>query len=236
MRSKLIILNLALAVAVVYAGLRIRAQWSQARQEEKAVLNKKAQAPAQQPLGALPATQPVLPSGYLDVAQKMLFDKSRNSTVVIETPPPPPPKPEPPLPAYHGQMNLGDGQMVILSEGSGPHKPIRPGEMIGEYKLVGATRTELAFEWDGKIIRKRVEEVMTRGGPQKQAEAQAPAPAAPAPQKAAPIKMGPGPDTGAGFKACNPNDGYPAGSVVDGYRRVDMVSPFGIQCRWDPVR
>ncbi len=236
MRSKLIILNLALAVAVVYAGFRIRAQWSQARQEEKAVLNKKAQAPAQQPLGALPATQPVLPSGYLDVAQKMLFDKSRNSTVVIETPPPPPPKPEPPLPAYHGQMNLGDGQMVILSEGSGPHKPIRPGEMIGEYKLVGATRTELAFEWDGKVIRKRVEDLMNRGGTQNQAEAQAPAPAAPA-QKAAPTKMiGPGLDTGAGFKACNPNDAYPDGAVVDGYRRVNESGPFGITCRWLPTR
>ena len=45
----------------------------------------------------------------------MLFDRSRNSTVVVEVPPPPPPKPMPPLPAYHGMMNLGDGPVAVMS-------------------------------------------------------------------------------------------------------------------------
>jgi hypothetical protein len=166
----------------------------------------------------------------------MLFDKSRNAIVVIEKPAPPPPKPEPPLPAYHGQMNLGDGPMVILSEGTGPHKPIRAGEMIGQYKLVEATRTELAFEWDGKVIRRKVEDLLDKSGGQSQATAQ-PAQAQAAPQPPPPAKlMGPGQDTGAGFKTCSPLDGYPNGAVVDGYRRVNTATPFGITCRWEPVR
>jgi hypothetical protein len=235
-RGKLIVLNLALAFAAIYAGLRVRSQWLQARQEEKAVLSKKAPAPAQQPLSALPPTHPVLPSGYIDVAQKMLFDKSRNATVVIEKPAPPAPVPDPPLPAYHGQMNLGDGPMVIMSEGSGPHKPIRRGEMIGAYKLVDVTRTELALEWSGKVIRKKVEELVDRGGSPSQAPAQ-PAQARAAPQPPPPTKlMGPGQDTGAGFRACSPLDGYPNGAVVDGYRRVNTETPFGIRCRWEPAR
>lgn len=236
MNRKLIVLNVALAVAALYTGFRVRGLWLQARQEEKAVLSKKAPAPAQQPLSALPPTHPVLPSGYLDVAEKMLFDKSRNATVVIEKVAPPPPIPDPPLPAYHGQMNLGDGPMVIMSEGSGPHKPVRPGEMIGEYKLVEVTRSELALEWGGKVIRKKVEELVDRGGSPGQAPAQA-AQAQAAPKPPPPAKLiGPGQDTGAGFKTCSPLDGYADGAVVDGYRRVNTATPFGIQCRWEPAR
>jgi TonB family protein len=38
-----------------------------------------------------------------------------------------------------------------------------------------------------------------------------------------------------GFKRCELNDNTPAGTVVDGYRKVVSPTPFGEACRWDPV-
>jgi len=31
------------------------------------------------------------------------------------------------------------------------------------------------------------------------------------------------------------NDSTPDGSVVDGYRKISVPTPFGNGCRWDPV-
>ena len=57
------------------------------------------------------------------------------------------------------------------------------------------------------------------------------APAPPVPQSA----LGPGADTGRGFKLCDPNDNMPVGSVVDGYRKMSYKTPFGTNCRWDQI-
>ena len=183
----------------------------------------------------------MLPSGYADIAQKMLFDKSRNSTVVIETPAPPPPKPMPPLPSYHGQMKLpGQDLIVFLSEGGrGPHRAVHIGDSIGEFKLVEANSEALTLDWDGKTITKNLKELVGTGGPGEQAapSAAVPRPAAPPPPPAAKPLIGPGADASMGSKTCAANDGYPDGAVVDGYRKVNIPTPFapvGL-CRWDPV-
>jgi hypothetical protein len=47
--------------------------------------------------------------------------------------------------------------------------------------------------------------------------------------------LGPGEDTGRGYKVCIPNDSTPDGSIVDGYRKVSIATPFGNACRWDPA-
>ena len=186
------ILDAALIAAAVYAGLHVRGQWRLAKERENAFLSRRVAPPAAPPLPALPPIPPVLPVEYADVAQKMLLDKSRNSTVVIETPPPPPPIPVPPLPFYHGQMRLpGELPIVILSETSGAaHQAVHPGEKIGPFKLVEATSRELAFAWGDKVIRKNLDELLDRSG--------ASAPAAPAarpntaPPPAAQVPGGPG--------------------------------------------
>ena len=67
--------------------------------------------------------------------------------------------------------------------------------------------------------------------------APAKAPAGPPPPVLPVIKtpLGPGEDTGRGYKVCQPNDSTPDDSVVDGYRKVSLRTPFGNACRWDPV-
>jgi hypothetical protein len=144
----------------------------------------------------------------------------------------------PPLPVYHGVMNIGDGAAAILSvNATSPQMEIHPGEMIGPFKLVDVTTEEIALEWDGKIIRKTVDEILDRATRQVVADASAPAPAAASAPVVPVVKseLGPGEDSGRGYKACQPNDSTPDDAVVDGYRKVSLRTPFGNACRWDPV-
>lgn len=239
MKRKLLLLNLVLVALLAYAGWQLRRAWVAARAREAAELNRKIKPAAPPPFTPLPPPGQVTPSGYADIAQQTLFDKSRNPTVVVEVPqvPAPPPKPMPPLPVYHGQMNIGDGPTAILSQSANsPHEAIRPGDPIGQFKLLSVNTEEIAFEWDGKRISKKVDELIDRTVVQ-QAAASTPRteqPAAP-PPPVAQTPQGPGADTGRGFKVCAPNDSTPAGTVVDGFRKVISATPFGDSCRWDPV-
>jgi hypothetical protein len=230
----LLILDVALIAAAIYAGVRVRGQWQAAKERENAVLNRRVAPAAPLPLAALPPVPPVLPVEYADIAQKMLLDKSRNSTVVIETPPAPPPVPVPPLPFYHGQMRLpGEGPIVILSETArAAHQAVHPGETIGPFKLLEATSQELAFGWQDKIIRKNLDELVDHGG------ASAPPPPGAGPGASPPPKSqtGPGKELTPEVKACVANDSYEDGAVVDGYRKTMLRSPFGVQCQWNQVK
>jgi hypothetical protein len=193
------------------------------------------------PFATLPTAPPVQPVGYADIAEKMLFSRDRNPVVVVETAPPPPPKPMPPLPVLYGVMDL-DGPTAIVAEKAGaPNRELRPGQTIGEFKLLAVNSQQVVFEWDGKRVERKVDELVYRR--REAAEAQvaeaprqertAPAPAAVAAPKPAPAE--PGVDMGRGFRACQPGDTSPPGTVVNGMRKVVSDSPFGQVCRWEPA-
>jgi hypothetical protein len=240
LKHKLAALNLGLAAFLAYAGFALRQEWLAGKAREAAELNKAVKPGPPPPWTPLAVAPAVAPAGYAAIAEQTLFDRSRNPNVVIETPPPPPPKPMPPLPLYHGQMNIGTGPMAILSAtANSAHQGLHPGETIGPFKLVDVNSDDITLEWEGKTIRKSVDELLDRGAAPQQAPAPAgrtEQPAAPPPPAAAPKSaIGPGADTGAGFKRCEANDSTPPGTVVDGYRKVISPTPFGEACRWDPV-
>jgi hypothetical protein len=238
LNRKLVLLNFVLLAIAAYAGWQLRMRWIAANAHAAAELSKQIKPLPPPPFSPLPAAPPVVPATYAQIAQQTLFDRSRNPTVEVVVPPPPPPKPMPPLPVYHGQMNIGSGPMAILSQtANGQHEALHPGESIGQFKLVDVTTEEIAFEWEGKVIRKNVDELLDRTASSPQAAAasvRTEQPAAPAPVVAK-SAIGPGADTGRGFKVCDPNDNTPMGSVVDGYRKTPYATPFGNACRWDPV-
>jgi hypothetical protein len=238
LKRKVLLLNAVLLALLTYAGWQLRHAWLAARAREAAELNRKVPRAAPPPFTPLPAAAPVAAGGYAEIATQMLFDRSRNPNVVVEVPAPPPappPKPMPPLPVYHGQMNIGSGPEAILSvTAAGAHEAIRPGEKIGQFKLVDVNSDEIEFEWDGNTVRRKVDTLIDRSA--------APAVAStagrteqPAPPPVVRTPLGPGEDTGRGPKVCQPNDSNPAGAVVDGYRKVIAPTPFGDSCRWDPV-
>lgn len=144
----------------------------------------------------------------------------------------------PPLPFYHGQMRLpGEAPIAILSASSGAaHQAVHPGETIGPFKLVEVNSQELAFEWQDKTVRKRLDELIDRSAPAAPAPAAAASAAAKAAAAAVPAqpatKAGPGQNINPEVKACLPNDSYEDGAVVDGYQKTVRGSPFGVQCQW----
>lgn len=242
MKRKLWLLNAALVALLAYAGWQFRQAWRAAKAHEAAELGQKVKPVPPPPWTAPAKPGAVTPAGYADIAQQMLFDRSRNPNVVIEAPKPPPPKPMPPLPVYHGQMVFSDGPIVVMSETpTAAHQAVRRGESIGQFKLVDVNADEIALEWDGKTVRKKIDELLDRKA-MEQANAavasaapvrtEAPTPAAEPPK---PPKGGPGPDIGLSFRACEFNDPNPAGAIVDGFRKVLTPTPFGNMCRWDPV-
>jgi hypothetical protein len=239
LNRKLLLLDIVLVAVVVYVGFQLRDAARAAKAREAAALNQQLKPPPPPIFRPLPAEPPVMPSAYLTIPDKMLWDRSRNSVVVIEPPPPPPPPPPmPPLPVYHGMMSLGSSGLTAFFslKSDTQHQAIHIGESIGQFKLLSVNSDEIALEWDGQVVRKTVAELSGQKGvpavqvAQERTEAPA-APAAPPP----PVKSGPGEATAFGFKTCAVNDGNAEGTVIDGYKKVLHTNPFGTNCTWEPV-
>src|ERR1700722_5664813 len=149
MSRKLWFLNLILLALAVFAGFQLRNRWRAEKAREAAELHHRVAAIPAPPFTPSPVLPPTTPVNYVAIAQKDLFDRSRNPDVPVEVPPPVPKPPMPPLPVYHGAMNFGEGPMAMLSVNSGaPQQATRPGEMIGPFKLIDITRQDLTLEWN----------------------------------------------------------------------------------------
>lgn len=233
MRKKLWFLNLLLIAGIALLARELHENWKAAREREKKIAVR-AVKPA--PAAVIPTAQPpasVQAAGYAEVAQAMLFSKDRNPTVVVEAPPP---KPQPPFPRFYGAMNLGEGLIAILSDGPSQQKPFKAGEKVGEYKLTEIGDDALVFEWDGKKFPKKFSELADRNEVAAESTPRvAVTPAAPPPPPR-PTGPGPGTDMGGGFAACNAGDTSPAGTVVNGMKKVVTETPFSKVCRWEPAR
>ncbi len=240
MRRKLQLLNLALVVLVAATGWRLW-QLHQTAQARQARLLSQAPAPAgsaaDEPAVTPPA--PVRPADYIEIAEHLLLFPDRNPTVVLA---PVEEKELPPLPVAHGVMDLGAGPTVILSEKpGGPQRGYRVGERVGDFVLAEVQTTALVFDWEGRKIRRSLEELRPKEGAKPvAAAAQAPKPrAAPAKSEVlAPTSKGDpvGADIGGGIRACLPGDTSPHGTVSGGYRKLIAETPFGKTCRWEPVK
>ena len=153
MKRRIVILNLVLAGAVVFAGLQLRNQWQAARAREAATLRRPAAKPAPAPpYYPLPGTEPVLAAGYKDIAQKMLFDPSRNSTIVVEVQAPPPPKPMP----AKGAPKLGPQQFVAASKKAEAVPALTPKLMAELEKLSSLRASGILNDQEFENARKRL--------------------------------------------------------------------------------
>ncbi|HXI40807.1 MAG TPA: hypothetical protein VNH83_12550 [Bryobacteraceae bacterium] len=241
MKNKLLLLNAVLLVAIGAGVWRLREAWVAVRTREQAVLGRRMAPRSVDNATPDPRIEPVLATSYANIAEKMLFAKDRNPTVVVEVKPEVP-KPMPKLPALYGVMNLLDGTTAIMSEKPDlKHVGVRPGDKIGEFTLVAVNRDEITLAWEGKEVTRKIDEMIDRAGP-----AQAPsvgvatrpkpvngvvAPSQEPQKKGEPV---PGVEVAKGIRACQPGDASPAGTVADGYKKLVTPTPFGDSCRWVP--
>ncbi|MBI4892385.1 MAG: hypothetical protein HY821_17305 [Acidobacteria bacterium] len=241
MRRNLIAINLLLAVLIGLAGYQIRNQYLEQLRRQKEFMS--APAPAAPPpvVQIPPPHSQISAANYIAVAAQLVFSKDRNPTVTIEVAPV---KPMPPLPRYYGVMNFGTPRVILAAASGQRQKSYSAGETVGEFKLVSIAQSGLVFEWDGKTVNASYADIIDRSAPQQESSAPQSS-SAPAPSAAKTVSSvtsvssadasKPGLETGTGIKACQPGDSSPAGSVVDGYRKLVTETPFGKSCRWEKV-
>jgi hypothetical protein len=239
-----LVLNLVLLLANAAVGWRLHEDWLAARAREQTVLHHAIRPMPAPTISPPKLPEPVIAASYGVIAEKMLFSKDRNPTVVVEVTPPPP-KPMPPLPVLYGLMNLMDGTTAVMSEKPNTrHQGVRPGDRIGEFTLVAIDNDEITLEWDGKPVTRRVDQMIDRAAPvpgtadsvtPRSAQSASALSAASTPSRS-PTAAGPGVDVGSPkLRACDPGDASPSGTVSQGFRKVVVPSPFGNVCRWEPI-
>lgn len=249
MRRRLLWLDLAL-VALAAAGLwRLRVDYRGALARYRML---SAAASAAPPLKGPPAEPPALPGiqpgSYLDAAQGFLFSADRNPNVVVE---PVKVKPRPTLPLLYGVLDLNGSPIAIMAEKQDtPHKTVRVGDTIGEFKLVAAAGENITLEWEGQTIQAKVSDVLVKqpapgaGGSAGAGQAAAPAPARTGPNvitssstsQSGPYVIGQAIEGRPGTFTSPPGDTAPAGAIYEGKRKVVRQTPFGNQSWWEEVK
>jgi len=195
--------------------------------------------------------KPVAAADYVDVATRMLFSKDRNPTVVIEPPPVKPAKPEPPMPAlpsYHGQMAIDEPIAFLSSTAAGQQQGYRVGDTIGDFTVRSFNQETIEFEWKGRSVARKLDELR----PKEAVQTAAPRPAAAA-APAKPVVLGGSTNSNAaansgsddpmfgplqpdGTRGCVPSDNSPSGTVHSGFRKDTTMTLFGAVCHWEPQK
>jgi len=135
-------------------------------------------------------------------------------------------------------MNLDGVATAILSAGDKQFQEIKPGQMIGQFKLIDVNTRDITFEWNHQQVRKTLDELLDRSVADNAANnSSAPAAQTAPPAPAIKSNIGPVGDTSVfGRRACDPNDSYPDGAVVDGWRKTSSTTPFGKACFWERAK
>jgi hypothetical protein len=245
LNRKIILLNLVLLALAGWLFWMLRVKWLELHQHEHTVLalspkGRSLYAPSPPPMFKAPAA-----AEYNQVAQNMLFAKDRNPNVIVDPPPPPPPTPPPPpmpeLPAYYGSIALFGDPVVLLSLSKGPQKKYHAGDKVGPFQLVSFDREKVVFDWNGKLVERKPEELKEQAASAQETADAAPPRVAPVvlvpppPPDAPKISEKIGADNGGGVHQCVAGDTTPPGTIVDGYKKVETMNMFGKTCMWQQV-
>ena len=251
MRGRLFLINLLLLACIAGAAMELKKRLDETSKREALVRASGPVLPSAKPVAAVANVEKTTPANYLDIAARLLFSKDRNPTV--EPPPPPAPPQMPAFPLAYGVLMIGDPPTVMLSEAKGkPQRGYRPGDRVGEFKILAVTGADVTFEWQNKKITKTLGELADREASKLLAAAPPPpasdnassAPSnAPATKAVTDLgggssasKQGPGQVMTPTMKQCQPGDTAPDGAVVDGFRKINTPTPFGFQCRWEKIQ
>ena len=166
MKRNLLLLNLALLVVVSLLGWYLRKKWIESRDHEHKVLAAAVHPVPVAPPPPLKKVAPIDAPAYATVVDKNLFSIDRSPTPIPPPPPPPlPVKQMPPLPVAFGVMMWeGMPPTVVLSDkGKAEQKGYHPGDRIGQFTVVSVTNKEVVFDWEGKEVTARLDDMLQKG-------------------------------------------------------------------------
>jgi hypothetical protein len=143
-------------------GWVLRVNWLEAQARERAVLRRQVAPKAVLAPPSIPGVQATAPAEYIDVANKMLFSKDRNPIVVVEPPKPAPEPVMPALPSYTGQMAIGAEPVIFLSIAKDVQHSFHAGDQVGDFKLVSFNDDNVVFDWNGKTVERKLEDLRPR--------------------------------------------------------------------------
>ncbi|MBM3783728.1 MAG: hypothetical protein FJW30_05165 [Acidobacteria bacterium] len=237
--GRLFLINVLLLAGIAAAALKWMDLRDETAKREALVSQSAPKLPEAKPAASVPMPEKTVAANYLDIAARLLFSRDRNPTVVVA---PPPVKQMPALPLTYGVLMLADPPIIMMAAKKGDaQKGFRPGDQVGDFKIVTFDNRNITLEWDGKRVLRTVGELADRD-PATQQVHQQNIPATEAPKavvqtvQTVMTASGPGVDTGGGIRACNANDSTPAGAVQDGYRKIVSETPFGKVCRWEKIK
>jgi hypothetical protein len=226
----------------LWEGYRERIEWIYAGKGERPAATSVGSA------GRTPEQQ-----SFVAICDRDLFNPKRSM-----------PKPQeqevkvPDLPLLFGTMNLGDGWFALMSPGGQPaavSKRVLPGEEIGGYKLVSIGISQVVVEWREKKFTIDLSESARRVPPIVEKTVSSVSAASPPKSPTPVVSAGSGSATTvassihstetssgrpgfspAGFNAPQgaPVDA-PAGTAINGKRKVVHKTPFGDQVWWEDV-
>jgi hypothetical protein len=234
LKLKLFALNLLLLLALGGIVWQARVHLHEARVKRRNNLNVKVAPVPPPPLAPAPKPEAAAAAKYTDVATKDLFSKDRNPNVVIEPPKVEVPKPMPPLPIVYGVLGLPSGTKAIMAEKAGQSgRAVHAGDTIGEFKIASLDPQTVVFDWDGKQVPRKIEDLIDRsgGGAPSGPAVQPAGPAKAVTSNGQPVPAGPGPGG-----SCVPGDNSPSGTVVGGMKKNAVPTPFGTVCSWVPTQ
>jgi hypothetical protein len=228
LKTKLIALNVVLVAGISILAWQVNASWKQAAAERAANLNVRVKPVTVAPAAPQPKPEGATPAQYAQVAEKNLFSSDRNPTVVIEPEKKEAPKPMPSLPLVYGVMGLPSGVKAIMAEKPGQDsRGIRAGDTIGEFKVLALDTQNIKFEWNGKEIARKIDDLVDRSNPRSgggnNSGPAAPPPAAPG-VAVAPLASSNTPPAG----ATQNQDGNYSMTDKDGKKWIMTRSPFGL--------
>jgi hypothetical protein len=155
----------------------------------------------------------------------------------------------PELPSYYGSMALFGDPVVVLKLPKGAQKNYHAGDKVGPFQLVSFNREKVVFDWNGKMVERKPEELKEKVAAPEETAA-APTPQAPAANAntgpravsiggadnaAAQVSAQLGPDNGNNVRMCVKGDTSPTGTVIDGFKKRIATNMFGETCMWEKV-
>lgn len=260
MSRRLFYFNALLMLGIIGAAMELRSRWIEARNREEMMRLGKLQPLRGILKPPIPGAKPVSSLEYTLVSAQMLFSRDRNPTIIVDPPAPPVVKPWPALPKSYGLMFLGEKPRILLGTGPGNQKSYVAGERIGEIEIVRFDNRTITFAWNDRTVEKRLEDLVDNnpmgssqpgpppggygGPPAAGAGVQPGGGARPAGggltvigAAGTPSDTRIGQDIGLqGTKSCAPGDNSPAGTVLNGMKKVVVAGMFGSSCYWEPAK